>query len=141
MGVGLAVGDWVGAPLEFLEAVDEVCPTACWNHDEFCYHYIETEEHIQKNRDKKGPLRRGQWTDDTSMALCLADSLLLCWGMVGSDVRLRFWHWHAEGLNNTFRFHKDRPHRTSFGLGYNIAKGLLSMDPEDAVGPEFLNPG
>ena len=35
----------------------------------------------------KFKLDAGQWTDDTSMALCLADSLLKCGALDGSDVR------------------------------------------------------
>jgi hypothetical protein len=32
-------------------------------------------------------LKQGQWTDDASMMLCLADSLLVCQGFDGKDLR------------------------------------------------------
>ena len=38
-------------------------------------------------------LQPGQFTDDTSMALCLADSILTCGELNGSDTRCWFWNW------------------------------------------------
>lgn len=47
-----------------------------------------------------GPFRLlpGQWTDDTSMALCLAESLLLRGGLDPKDVMQRWLRWRDEGL-------------------------------------------
>lgn len=42
-------------------------------------------------------LRPGQWTDDTSMALCLADSLLECRGWDQTDQLRRYMRWFREG--------------------------------------------
>ncbi len=42
-------------------------------------------------------LRPGQWTDDTSMALCLAESLLKCDGFNPADQMLRYLRWFREG--------------------------------------------
>lgn len=42
-------------------------------------------------------LEPGQWTDDTSMALCLADSLLSCGGFDPEDQMTRFVRWRREG--------------------------------------------
>lgn len=42
-------------------------------------------------------LAPGQWTDDTSMALCLADSLLECDGFDPRDQMERYWRWYTEG--------------------------------------------
>jgi ADP-ribosylglycohydrolase len=46
-----------------------------------------------------GPFRLqpGQWTDDTSMALCLADSLLACRGFDPADQMRRYVRWLREG--------------------------------------------
>lgn len=42
-------------------------------------------------------LEPGQWTDDTSMALCLAESLVECGGFDASDQMRRYVRWHEEG--------------------------------------------
>ena len=42
-------------------------------------------------------LQAGQWTDDTSMALCLAQSLLHCDGMNLKDQLTRYTRWYREG--------------------------------------------
>lgn len=44
-------------------------------------------------------LEPGQWTDDTSMALCLADSILACDGLDRHDLIERFCRWWREGEN------------------------------------------
>ncbi|CAE7210536.1 tri1 [Symbiodinium pilosum] len=132
--VGLAVADWVGAPLEFLEVTDEPSDSR-WDHDSFTCHNPNTTE------IERGVLKPGQWTDDTSMALCLADSLCLCGCLDGSDLRKRFWCWHAEAMNTPWRLDPERTKRTSFGLGYNIAKSLIALHPDAPIEPEYLNPG
>ena len=45
-------------------------------------------------------LSPGQWTDDTSMALCLADSLLACGRIDQKDLMKRFVRWWLEGENS-----------------------------------------
>jgi len=45
-------------------------------------------------------LQPGEWTDDTSMALCLADSLLECDGMDLTDQVERYVAWWQEGRNS-----------------------------------------
>ena len=42
-------------------------------------------------------LEPGQWTDDTSMALCLADSLIACGGFDADDQMGRYVRWWKEG--------------------------------------------
>jgi ADP-ribosyl-[dinitrogen reductase] hydrolase len=42
-------------------------------------------------------LPRGGWSDDTSMTLCLADSLLACEGFNGRDQMERYRQWQQEG--------------------------------------------
>jgi len=45
-------------------------------------------------------LRAGEWTDDTSMALCLADSLMACGTLDQRDLMERFVRWWREGYNS-----------------------------------------
>jgi ADP-ribosyl-[dinitrogen reductase] hydrolase len=42
-------------------------------------------------------LERGKWTDDTSMALCLAESLVTCRGFDAHDQMRRYARWREEG--------------------------------------------
>jgi len=46
-----------------------------------------------------GPFRlaAGEWTDDTSMALCLAESLVACGGFDAADQMRRYLRWRDEG--------------------------------------------
>merc|ERR1712129_667116 len=77
-------------------------------------------------------LKYGQWTDDASMGLCIADSLILQRGYDGSDIRRRFWNWWYRGYNNAFRLDSDRWSKDSVGLGGNIAKSIVDMNQLDA---------
>ena len=64
-------------------------------------------------------LKPGQWTDDTSMGLCLADSLLARGGEWNPhDCMHRFLAWWNGGYDNAFRYN-ERP-RSSCGLGGNV---------------------
>jgi len=45
-------------------------------------------------------LKVGEWTDDTSMALCMADSLLECREMNLADHLHRYTRWWTEGYNS-----------------------------------------
>lgn len=50
-------------------------------------------------------LRAGEWTDDTSMALCLATSLVECGGFDARDQMERYVRWRDEGyLSSNGRF-------------------------------------
>ena len=76
--LGLAVGDALGAPVEFMlpgtfDPVTEMLGG--------------------------GPhgLMPGEWTDDTSMALCLADSLIECRGFDAVDQLRRYVRWWRNG--------------------------------------------
>jgi ADP-ribosyl-[dinitrogen reductase] hydrolase len=45
-------------------------------------------------------LRPGEWTDDTSMALCLADSLIACGSSDQRDLMNHFVRWGRKGENS-----------------------------------------
>ena len=76
--VGLSVGDAVGASVE--------------TYERGSFNVIE-------DMIGGGPfkLRAGQWTDDTSMALCLATSLLECAGFDAKDQMNRYCRWVDDG--------------------------------------------
>ncbi|KAK3243471.1 hypothetical protein CYMTET_34268 [Cymbomonas tetramitiformis] len=112
--VGLAVGDACGAPLEFLPAADKPGD-----------HSFNIQDNIYTKEKNSFYLERGQWTDDSSMALCMADSLICHRELNCSDIRKRFWNWWNCGYNNAFRKDEERSH--SVGLGGNIANSLRSL--------------
>ncbi len=80
--VGLAVGDAVGTTVEFLPRGS-----------------------FPKVTDMIGGgpfhLKSGQWTDDTSMALCLAESLVFDRHLNEHDLMSRFNRWVGEGYNSS----------------------------------------
>jgi len=65
-------------------------------------------------------LAPGQWTDDTSMALCLAESLIECDGFDPADQMQRYVRWWREGyLSSTDR---------CFDIGNTVAGALLQYE-------------
>ncbi|KAJ3338537.1 hypothetical protein HDU83_008035 [Entophlyctis luteolus] len=133
--IGLVVGDTVGAPMEFLPASE--IPNK--------NHYVTTKQkspqtfswfnqstNVRRGLFYTGPnnvffLKEGQWTDDSSMALCLADSLIFNGAYDGVDVRFRFLYWLKYGYSNAFAYDLERYNQTSVGLGGNIGKSLRSI--------------
>jgi ADP-ribosylglycohydrolase len=83
--LGLAVGDSLGTTLEFRSPGTFPPVTDMVGGGPF-------------------DLQPGQWTDDTSMALCLADSLITCRGFDPVDQLTRYCRWYREGyLSSTGR--------------------------------------
>ena len=105
-------------------------------------------------------LEPGQWTDDTSMALCLADSLLAMGRYDSYDVMERYDRWRSEGYRSSTgtcfdiggqvmralwdfredaRVPRDAPRTTSAGNGAImrlapiIIAGFESRDPREIV--------
>jgi ADP-ribosyl-[dinitrogen reductase] hydrolase len=80
--LGLAIGDALGAPVEFelpgsFEPVVDYRSGGPWN------------------------LPRGYWTDDTSMAICLAESIIACNRINPVDLMQRFCRWFQQGENSS----------------------------------------
>ena len=76
--LGLAVGDAIGTSVEFqprgsFPTVTDMQGGGVFN------------------------LKPGQWTDDTSMALCLAESLVECNGFDATDQMNRYLKWYLNG--------------------------------------------
>jgi ADP-ribosyl-[dinitrogen reductase] hydrolase len=76
--LGLAAGDALGAAVEFMERGT----------------FVPVED---MDRDTVHGNPPGSWTDDTSMALCLAESLVECEGMNLTDQLERYVRWRREG--------------------------------------------
>eukprot|EP01094_Clydonella_sp_ATCC50884_P006768 TRINITY_DN1595_c0_g3_i1.p1 TRINITY_DN1595_c0_g3~~TRINITY_DN1595_c0_g3_i1.p1 ORF type:complete len:438 (-),score=181.53 TRINITY_DN1595_c0_g3_i1:337-1650(-) len=112
-GIGLPVGDALGAPLEFApvrygsEELKEMGQRDVWERPDY----------------NKFRLKSGQWTDDASMSLCVADSLLVNNGFDPLDLRLRFVNWWQFGYNNAFA-HDEQRMGSSVGLGGNIGSSF-----------------
>ena len=65
-------------------------------------------------------LQPGQWTDDTAMALCLAESLVGCHGFDPADQMRRYLRWYREGyLSSTGR---------CFEIGNTVAAALRRFE-------------
>ncbi len=79
--LGLAVGDAIGTTLEF----------------SFRDTYAPLTDMVGGGPFDLAP---GQWTDDTSMALCLADSLIACNRLHQDDLMRRFLRWFLHGENS-----------------------------------------
>ena len=114
--IGLAVGDALGAPAEFCQRGRFQPLTGMRAGGKF-------------------QMQLGEWTDDTAMALCLADSLIACNGFDPSDQMERYWRWGNEGYNST--------RSRAFGVGKTVAKAMAhykrtgdpyagSVDPRSA---------
>jgi ADP-ribosylglycohydrolase len=105
--MGMIVGDALGAPLEFSNL-----------------NYNPTDLIINMHNSAKFGLMAGQWTDDTSMGLCLADSLIINHEFNPFDVMLRYIGWWNCGYNNAFRYDYTKKIKHSVGLGGNISSSL-----------------
>ena len=82
MLVGLAVGDALGAPVEFGYTAKNI-------RDEW-------DGQMQDHR-----IPKGYYTDDTAMALCLADSLLESGGYDSYDVMTKYENWALHGYRDS----------------------------------------
>lgn len=95
--VGLAVGDALGAPVEF-------CRRGTFP------------EVTEYRTGGKFDLPAGAWTDDTAMALCLAQSLIEGDGFNAKDLLTRFSRWLEKGENTSTG--------VSVGVGQNTLRTL-----------------
>ena len=113
---GLAVGDAVGTTVEFrppgtFERVSDMVGGGPFG------------------------LQPGQWTDDTSMALCLAESLVTCGGFNASDQMNLFVRWWREGYLSSTGSCFDIGNATADALGRYQQSGQAlagSTDPQTA---------
>lgn len=99
--LGLAVGDALGTTIEF-QAPNTFEPIG--------------------NIVGGGPfhLKPGEWTDDTSMALCLAESLIECQGFNPTDQLERYLRWYREGHLSSTGY--------CFDIGSTVRSALLRFE-------------
>ncbi len=111
--MGLAVGDALGAPLEFhppgtFEPIEDMVDGGAFN------------------------LQAGQYTDDTAMALCLADSLIAFEGFDPVDQLRRYVRWFRKGyLSST---------GNCFGIGNTVRSALVHFEKTGAPYCEVDDP-
>eukprot|EP00929_Paragymnodinium_shiwhaense_P029721 TRINITY_DN16980_c0_g1_i1.p1 TRINITY_DN16980_c0_g1~~TRINITY_DN16980_c0_g1_i1.p1 ORF type:complete len:364 (+),score=41.99 TRINITY_DN16980_c0_g1_i1:72-1163(+) len=129
--IGLAIGDALGSPVEFSKVDYERRSLKYMGQPEFWEIHPDAEEGRRAAKNSAGynsfGLKPGQWTDDTAMSLCLADSLLVHSGLEPKDLRLRFLNWWHFGYNNAFALDPGRQKGeppASVGLGGNIGASL-----------------
>jgi len=99
--LGLACGDAVGTTVEF-KLRGTFTPLTCMVGG--------------------GPFRlqAGQWTDDTSMALCLGESLLACGGFDARDQMDRYLRWFRTGYQSATG--------SCFDIGNTVLGALLEFE-------------
>jgi len=95
--VGLAVGDAIGTTLEFKPPGTFKPLTDMVGGGHFC-------------------LRKGHWTDDTSMALCLGHSLVECGGFDPYDQMRRYCDWYDNGYMSSIG--------VCFDIGVTVSSAL-----------------
>lgn len=111
--LGLAAGDAVGTTLEF-------SPPGS---------FAPVEDMLGGGPFHLAP---GQWTDDTSMALCLAKSLVECQGFDPVDQLERYLRWYREGyLSSTGR---------CFDIGNTVREALLRFESTRQPYPGSTDP-
>ena len=116
--LGMAIGDAIGAKLEFLPL----------NYG------AQVIDGMNNKYGGQFMLKPGQWTDDTSMGLCLADSLIEKKGHFDpNDIMMRFILWWFYGYNNAFRFDNERKNKHSIGLGGNISGSIEKYIKEKGI--------
>ncbi len=114
--LGLAIGDAVGTTLEFTTPGSFMPITDMVGGGPF-------------------GLKKGQWTDDTSMALCLAESLIQCRDFDAADQMRRYVRWWKQGhLSSTGRcFDIGTTVRAALGRFETTAEPMAgSTDPNSA---------
>jgi ADP-ribosyl-[dinitrogen reductase] hydrolase len=107
--MGMAIGDALGMPLEFTPVR---------------YGIIDTTDMKDKT---SWNMRAGQFTDDTSMGLCLADSIIVNGKFDQNDIMLRYVGWWYFGYNTSFRFDEKRYTKNAVGLGGTIGQSLTEF--------------
>lgn len=104
--LGLALGDALGTTLEFSARDSKPRVTELIGGGPF-------------------NLKPGQWTDDTSMALCLAHSLIRCEESVLADQIKLYWYWWREGAFSV--------NGECFDIGNTVMSALHKYETEKTV--------
>ncbi len=106
--VGLAIGDALGVHLEFTKPGTF---TPITNYTDGNPYNIP----------------KGYWTDDTSMALCMADSLIEKNGFDAEDIMQKFCNWQRKGYRSSIN--------SCFDIGNTTRYALMEYWCEPSLGP------
>ncbi len=102
---GLAIGDALGMPYEFIN---------------------ETHEYItEMNKSSRFNLKAGTWTDDTSLTLCLADSILELEKYDETNNLLKYSNWYKNGYLSCESY--------SFGIGKATKNALEAFIKNNSI--------
>ena len=115
--LGLACGDALGMPFEFADPLPSEPVTEMLPHERLRFGLRRTSA---TTSDESISLPAGSWTDDTSMTLCLAESLLECGGVNLRDQMYRYWRWGRQGHLT--------PTGVTFGMGPTVRVALARFD-------------
>ncbi len=118
--LGLAVGDALGAPVEFGHTSYDIR----WE--------MKNLRHMKENR--RGD--KGIWTDDTSMALCIADSLLEKNGYDSYDLMEKYKDWMINGYRSYYPMGDGIGIRTQEAIETYIEDPIIHLDTPktDSIG-------
>lgn len=110
--VGAAIGDALGTTLEFqrpgtFEPINDLLGGGVFN------------------------LAAGQWTDDTAMLLCLAESLIECQGFDALDQMQRYWRWLKTGHLSSTGGYIDSGRTIREAINYFIQTGDAFAGDQD----------
>jgi ADP-ribosylglycohydrolase len=111
--IGLAVGDALGAAVEFR-------PKA----------YMEQNPVSDMQGGGTWGLETGQWTDDTSMALCLAASLIVKGDFNGYDQLVRYKWWYRKGYMSSTG--------ACFDIGYSTREAIEEFEKRQQQNARIL---
>ncbi|CAF0884649.1 unnamed protein product [Rotaria sp. Silwood1] len=111
--VGLAIGDALGASVEFRP------------HSYMLHNPVSD----MQNGGTWG-IKAGQWTDDTSMALCLAASLISKEGFDGYDQLLRYKWWYRKGYMSSTG--------TCFDIGASTCQAINEFEKRQHQSAQLL---
>ena len=107
--LGMAIGDAIGSRVEF-------APVSYGK---------KIIKDMGKDRGGNFDLMPGQWTDNTSMGMCIADSLIEKKKFEPKDIMLRLILWWKYGYNNCFRLDNSRTNKTSVGVGATVKQSFI----------------
>lgn len=106
--VGLAIGDALGVHLEFTKPGS----------------FEPIKDYMDGN---PYDIPKGYWTDDTSMALCMADSLIEKKGFDAEDIMKRFCEWQRKGYRSSIG--------RCFDIGNTTRHALMEYWRDPSKGP------
>lgn len=133
--LGMGIGDAYGSAFEFMEVNENLFDSKNYNekfNDNIEWYWRSA--YMNEYKECAG------WSDDSSMGLCLADSLIVNNGIFkAEDIMKRFLAWWYYSYNNALMYQKTK--RGSWGLGGTIRPSLenflITQKIYEGTGNEF----